>query len=122
MIFMRIWTALLAGACAAFVSTLFYATATGLVSSPPVNRQTLYNGFLLAWLLMSLGCAIPARPLGQWLAAVRVSAILLGTLCLLALLTSRNSVTLAVTAIFAGLLALLSYALSGPEAGQHPRL
>jgi hypothetical protein len=119
MIFMRIWTALLAGTCAAFVSTLFYATATGLISSPPVNRQTLYNVFLLAWLFMSLVCAIPARPLGQWLAAVRVSVILLGTVCVVELLTSRDLVTLAVTAIFAGLLTLLSYALTGPRAKQN---
>jgi hypothetical protein len=50
---------------------------------------------------------------------VRVSVILLGTVCVVELLTSRDLVTLAVTAIFAGLLALLSYALTGPRAKQN---
>lgn len=119
MIFMRIWTALLAGASPAFVSTLCYATAIGLTASPPIDRQTLYDVFLLTWLAMAVLCMVPAKPLDQWLTALRVSAILLGTLCLVGLLTSRDSATLAVTAVFAGLLALLSYALTGPRAKQN---
>lgn len=115
MIFMRIWTALLAGACLAVVSTLSYAAARGLLAWPPIGREALYGVFLLAWLLMSLGCAVPAKPFSQWLVAVRLSAILLGLLFIIALLTSRDMVTLAVTGLSAGLLALLHGALTGPR-------
>lgn len=111
---MRLWTALLAGACAALVSTLVGAVALSLVSSATIDREPLYDLFLLVWLTMTILCAVPGKSLGQWLAAVRVSAILLAGLCLLALLTTQDPMTLIVTAMLAGLLALLGYALDKP--------
>ena len=114
---MRIWTALLAGSCAALLSTLVGAAAMGLVSATN-ERGALYDLFLLAWLAMSVLCAFPARQLGQWLAAVKVSAFLLASLCLLAFLTTQDVMTILVTAALTGLLVLLAYALGKPELNQ----
>ena len=116
MTFMRIWTALLAGSCAGFISTLFYALAIGLTSSPPLDRQALYDVFLLAWLLMTALCAVPAKPLRQWLAGIAVSAILSAVSFLLALLSTREPVTLVVTVALAVLLVALYRALARTEA------
>ena len=117
---MRIWTALLAGACAALVSTLVGAAALGLVSAT-IERESLYDLFLLAWAAMAVLCAVPGKPLGQWLAAVRVSALLLAALCLLGVLTTRDPVTLVVTAVLAGLLAGLGHALAEPGSPRKAR-
>jgi hypothetical protein len=112
---MRIWTALLAGSCAAFIATLVGATALGLLSAASIGREPLYDMFLLAWLALGVFCAIPRNPLGQWLAAVRVSTIMLVGLFLLASLTTRDYETLIVTAGLAGLLIWLGYALRKPR-------
>lgn len=114
MTFVRIWTALLAGSCAAFIATLVGATALGLLSAVSIGREPLYDVFLLAGLALGVFCAIPRNPLGQWLAAVRVSTILLVALFLLASLTTRDPETLIVTAGVAGLLISLGYALGKP--------
>tara|TARA_R110002124_G_scaffold63777_8_gene174610 strand:+ start:6395 stop:6763 length:369 start_codon:yes stop_codon:yes gene_type:complete len=114
MTFMRIWAALLAGSCAAFIATLVGATALGLLSTASIGREPLYDVFLLAWLALGVFCAIPRNPLGQWLVAVRISTIMLVALFLLASLTTRDSETLIITAGLAGLLIWLGYALGKP--------
>lgn len=118
---MRIWTALLAGSCAAFLSTLVGTVAFGRISSAMIERETLYDLFLLAWAIMAFLCAVPRKPLGQWLVAICTSAALLGALCLLCLPTTRDPVIPAVAAALSVLLVLLGCALGLPKGDQPSR-
>lgn len=118
MSFARLWTAALAGIALALSMTLcLLAIASLFKIIAPVSRDGSTPIFLGLWAAGTFVCAMPRRPLWQWLIVIWASVGVLALTSVLYGVVLRAATPSLTTAIAAMLLALLSRALK-PGGGQ----